>query len=120
MNWMVHIVRFFIPFIVLYTIGYYVPGFSALTITWIFILSALVFSGDWLVEKIFRFDLFGRFQRGIISLLVSAIVVFVATLAIPDGNVPFGSSILAALIIGILISFIPDTNEKINKREALK
>ena len=119
MRWVVNLLRFFIPFIVLYSIGYYIPGFSALTVSWIFFLSILVFIGDWLVEKFFKTTFLGRFQKGVISFLVSTMVVLIATLAIQGGNVPLGSALLAALIIGVLINLIPDV-EKNNVSEVRK
>lgn len=110
-----HALRFLIPFIVLYTIGYYIPGFSALTVSWIFLLSVLVFVGDWLVEKYFKVSFLGRFQHGVISFIVSTLVVLITTLAIEGGNVPLGSALLAALIIGVLIGLIPEIENEYPK-----
>lgn len=109
------LVRFLIPFAVLYTIGYYVPGFSALTISWIAGLSFLIMLGDWLAEKIFPMEYLGKFQDGVINFLVSTVVIFTATWGIQYGNVPLSASLLAALIIGILMVFVP--REEREKRQ---
>ncbi len=112
------LVRFLIPFAVLYTIGYYVPGFSALTIGWITVLSFLIMAGDWLVEKAFPMEFLGRFQDGVINFLVSAIVIFTVTLGIEYGNVPLPASLLAALIIGILMIFVPREERQVSMEKA--
>jgi hypothetical protein len=105
----IEILRFLVPFVVLYTIGYYVAGFSALTVSWIFVLSLLIFLGDWLLEMVFHLDrYFGRFHKGIISFLVSAVVIFMITQIIEGGNVPISGALLAAIIIGGLMTLIPD------------
>jgi uncharacterized membrane protein YhhN len=100
--------RFVIPFAVLYTIGYYVPGFSALTVPWIIMLALLIMAGDWLIERVFPGDAFGRFQEGIMNFLVSAVIIFTVTLALKDGKVPFSGSLLAALLIGVLLALVPN------------
>lgn len=94
-------IRILIPVAVLYTIGYYVPGFSALTIPWILILSVLITVGDWIIQRVIpgKSSLIGR---GIINFLISAVVIFTVTMAIEGGNVPLGGALLAALIIGVL------------------
>lgn len=97
--------RFLIPFVVLFTLGYYVPGFSALTIPWLIVLSALTVLGDWLVNSMIGGDI-SRWGRGVITFLVNAVVVFFATYAIEGGHVPLGSSALAALIIAVISNLV--------------
>lgn len=101
------LLRFIIPFVVLYTIGYYIPGFSALTLAWITLLSLIIMAGDWLMERIFKDYRFGRFQDGVINFLVSAVVIFTVTMGIEGGNVPLTGALLAAFIIGVLLLIIP-------------
>ena len=43
-------IQLLIPLVVLYTIGYYVSGFSALTIPWIILLSVLIFLVNRMME----------------------------------------------------------------------
>lgn len=101
----VWVVRFLIPFAVLYSIGYLVPGFSALTILWISGLAALITIGEWLVIKLIgrRMNQWGQL---IIYFLVATFIIFTVTLAIEDGNVPLNAALLAAAIIAVLNLFL--------------
>lgn len=94
-----------IPFVVLFTIGYYVPGFSALTIPWLIALSGLAVLGDWLANIFMGHDV-NRWGRGVITFLVNSIVIFLATYGIEGGHVPLGASLLAALIITLLSNMV--------------
>ncbi len=105
MNLIIWGIRFLIPFVVLFTIGYFVPGFSALTITWLIILSGLAVLGDRLARSIIGHDI-SRWGRGIITFLVNVVVIFLATYGIKGGHVPLGASLLAALIIAVLSNLI--------------
>lgn len=98
-------IRFLIPFMVLFTIGYYVPGFSALTITWLITLSVLAVLGDRLVNSIIGQDI-NRWGKGVITFLVNTIVIFLATYVIQGGHVPLGAAMFAALIIAILSNLV--------------
>ncbi len=101
-----------IPIVVLFTIGYYVPGFSALTIPWIIALSVIIALGEWLINKAIIGKFQNRFASFIIDFLVATVVIFSVTLAIEGGNVPFGSSLLAAATIAILTELINPNNVK--------
>ena len=73
-------------------------------------------AGDWVIEQIFPMQFLGKFQDGVISFLVSAVVIFTTTLAIEYGNVPLGGSLLAALIIGTLMSLIPANRHEVREK----
>lgn len=111
MRLLLWVIRFLIPVVVLYTIGYFVPGFSALTIGWILLLSVLILGVQWLVER-----LIGRNPNGlarfIIHFLVAAFVIFTVTLGIQGGHVPLGGSLLAALIISALTALLAGISVK--------
>lgn len=113
------LLRFVIPFVILYTIGYYIPGFSALTVSWIILLAGLIMVGDWLMERIFPAHTFGRFQDGIINFLVSTVVIFTVTLGIEHGNVPLSGALIAALVIGVLMTIIPNERSVKKKEEPI-
>ncbi|HEX3044963.1 MAG TPA: hypothetical protein VHY08_09410 [Bacillota bacterium] len=109
------LIRFFIPFVVLYTIGYYVPGFSALTITWLFTLALLILIGEGLAQraigkKISRIGLF------IVNFLVASVIIFTVTLGIRGGNVPLGAALLAAAIIAALNTLVSLSRKAISIR----
>jgi len=97
----VWVVRFLIPFTVLYSIGYLVPGFSALTILWIVGLTVLITIGEWLSIKLIgrRMNQWGQL---IIYFLVAVFIISMVTLAIEDGNVPLSGALLAAAIMAAL------------------
>lgn len=97
--------RFLIPFVVLFTIGYYVPGFSALTIPWLMLLSGLIAIGDWWVNRIIGGKT-TRWGRGLITLLLGTAVIYFVTFAIEGGHVPLGGSSLAALFIAVFSNLI--------------
>jgi putative membrane protein len=97
-------VQFLIPLVVLYTIGYYIPGFSALTLPWIILLSVLIFLGERFLQWTIRQP--NRFGRTLINFLVAAAIIFTLTLAIEGGNVPLGGALLAAVIIAVLTELV--------------
>lgn len=99
------IVRFLIPFIVLYTIGYFIPGFSALTVGWIALLTVLIVAIDWFVLRLFGPGV-NRLTRIIINFFVSTAVIFTVTLGIQGGNVPLTGALLAAILIALLTVWI--------------
>ena len=105
MKIVIWLLRILIPMIVLYTIGYYVPGFSALTIPWIVLLTVLILAGDWVAARIMG-QRTGRFGRGLISFLVATVIIFTVTLAIEGGSVPLGGALLAAAIIAVLFALL--------------
>lgn len=92
------LLRFLIPFAVLYTIGYFVPGFSALTVLWLILLSVLIVIGDLLVIAALgtRMSQWGRL---VIHFLTATFIIFTVTLAIQGGHVPLEGALLAAAII---------------------
>lgn len=98
MGILILLVRFLIPFVVLYTIGYFVPGFSALTLLWLFLLSVIIVIGDLLIIAAFgtRITQWGRLA---IHFLTIAFIIFTVTLAIQGGHVPLSGALLASAII---------------------
>lgn len=105
MNLLIWGLRFLIPFVVLFTIGYYVPGFSALTVPWLIILSVLIVVVDRLVNSMIGGNV-SRWGRGLFTFLVSTAVIFFTTYAIEGGHVPLGSALLGALIIAVLSNMV--------------
>jgi hypothetical protein len=112
MRWLARIVQMTIPLVVLYTIGYYIPGFSALTIPWIVLLTVLIFFAN----RLIRWAMGGvnnSLGRMVIDFLVATVVVFTVTLAIDGGNVPLGGAMLAAIIIAVLTELVNPQKGKI-------
>ena len=98
-------IQFLIPLVVLYTIGYYIPGFSALTIPWIVLLALLILLSNrfilWAIGGVSH-----RFGRVMIDFLAAAVIIFSLTLAIDGGNVPLAGALLAAFIIAGLTELV--------------
>ncbi|MGE5583907.1 MAG: hypothetical protein ACM3X9_15425 [Bacillota bacterium] len=112
MKWLKWGLQLLIPLVVLYTIGYYVPGFSALTVSWVIGLSVLIFMGELLVELTLG-KVSNRLGVAILGFLVSTAVLFTVTLAIEGGHVPLGGALLAAAIIAVLTAFVNPVNAKL-------
>jgi len=110
LKWIMRIVQFLIPFVVLYTIGYYLPGFSALTIPWLLLLALLIFLGSRLIQS-FLGNVTKSLGRILINFLIATVIIFTVTLAIEGGNVPLGGALLAALIIAGLTELVSEKNE---------
>ncbi len=105
------ILRFIIPFVVLYTLGYLVPGFSALTVSWITFLAALITLSEWVVNKIFG-ERISRVGEVLIDFLIAAVIIATVTLAIEGGNVPLWGALLAAAIIAVLDMILLKSREQ--------
>jgi uncharacterized membrane protein YvlD (DUF360 family) len=101
MKVIVWVLRFIIPLIVLYVIGYFISGFSALSFRWLFWLSTLIAVGNWVIFRVFNP---GRYPRAklLLNFLVATVVIFMMTQFIEGGQVPLGGSLLAALIISLI------------------
>jgi uncharacterized membrane protein YvlD (DUF360 family) len=107
MGVLIWLIRFLIPGVVLYTIGYFVPGFSALSFWWLLWLGGIIAIGNWLI-----FRVLGVRRRAtvkfILNFLVATVVIFTMTSGIEGGQVPLGGSLLAALLISLLQTMVPD------------
>jgi uncharacterized membrane protein YvlD (DUF360 family) len=104
MRWLL---RGIIPLVVLYAIGYFVAGFSALSFRWLFWLAALIAVGNWLIVRVFNIGNH-PVAKLLINFLMVTVVIFMMTQVIEGGQVPLGGSLLAALIISLLQILIPD------------
>jgi hypothetical protein len=102
------LVRLFIPLAVLYTLGYFVTGFSGLTLSWLMLLSIVIVGSYGVVIHVLG-GLPNRMERIVIGFFVSAVVIFTVTFGIRGGHVPLGRSLLAALLISLFYAFIPQT-----------
>ena len=98
-------IQLLIPLVILYTIGYYIPGFSALTIPWIILLAVVIFTAEKLLDWVLR-KVINRFGRILIHFLAATVIIFTLTLAIEGGNVPLGGALLAAAIIAVLTELV--------------
>jgi multisubunit Na+/H+ antiporter MnhF subunit len=109
MKAVIWLLRFAIPLVVLYSIGYFVAGFSALSFYWLFWLAILIAGGNWLIFRVFK-ERQTSGRKFVLNFLVATVVIFMVTLFIKGGSVPLGGSILAALIISLLQTLVPASN----------
>lgn len=107
------LLRFLIPIVVLFMIGYLVPGFSALTFSWVVFLAILIVLGNWLfgMASLGKASRFGAF---LVNFLIGLVVIYTVTFTIQGGHVPLAAAILAALIIAGLDNWIlPSITKKV-------
>jgi hypothetical protein len=96
-NWIRLVIRAAATFIVLFLLGYIVPGFSALTIGRLAVVSLLTAVISSLVEMAVKPG--SPRDRSIILFLVTAVVVYLYSMVMIDVRPPIVSTLLAAAII---------------------
>ncbi|HHU81393.1 MAG TPA: hypothetical protein GXZ26_00085 [Firmicutes bacterium] len=96
-NWIRLVIRAAATFIVLFLLGYIVPGFSGLTLGRLAAVSLLVAVISSLVEMAVRPG--SPRDRSIILFLVTAVVVYLYSLAMINVRPPVVSTLLAAAIV---------------------
>lgn len=96
-NWLRLVIRAAATFIVLFLLGYVVPGFSGLTIGRLAVVSLLTAVLTLLVEMAVKPG--SSRDRSIIIFLVAAVVVYLYSLVMIDVRPPVVSTLLAAAII---------------------
>jgi hypothetical protein len=89
----------------LYLIGYYIPGFSALTVGWLVLLAGLIYAGEWLIDRLAGTHS-SRLGRALVDFCVAFVVVFSVTFAIEGGHVPLLGALLAAALISLGTVFL--------------
>ncbi len=107
-DWLRHIVRFIVSVLVLMGIGYVVPGFDVMNITTAALAALVITALGYLVELVMG-EKVSPYSRGIVGFIVSAIVIYVTQFVVPGMGVTIIGALLAALIIGIIDTFIPTT-----------
>jgi hypothetical protein len=107
---LIWLIRFLIPGVVLYASGYFISGFSALSLPWLLWLGGLIAIGNW---SIFRFMGVGchATTKFVLNFLVATLVIFIMTSVIEGGQVPLGGSLLAAFLISLLQIMVPELRD---------
>src|SRR5690606_8153853 len=96
-NWIRLVIRAAATFVVLFLLGYIVPGFSGLTIGRLAVVSLLTAVISSLVEMAVKPG--SPRDRSIILFLVSAVVVYLYSLVMINVRPPVVSTLLAAALI---------------------
>lgn len=105
-SWGQLIMRFIISAIVIGVAAFITPGFRIEGL-WGVVFAALAISIiNYIIEKVFNIDV-SPFGRGIVSFIVSAIVIYISQFVVPTMSVTLFGAILGALVIGIIDMVIP-------------
>jgi len=105
-SWGQLIMRFIISAIVIGVAAFITPGFRIEGL-WGVVFAALAISIiNYIIEKVFNIDV-SPFGRGIVSFIVSAIVIYISQFVVPAMSVTLFGAILGALVIGIIDMVIP-------------
>lgn len=99
MNWFRILVRFGLAFVVLYLLGYVVPGFSGLTLPLLALIGATVALVSALIER--QFNLGSKRQRAL-SLFLSTVVIIYFFSLIFIGRPPVASAVIAAILLSLV------------------
>lgn len=105
MNWIRVFIRLAISFVVLYIMGYVVPGFSGLTVPLLLGISAIIALISAVVENTTHPE--STRARAVTLFLISTGVIYIYTLAVA-GRPPVVSTILAALLVAMVDLVYPE------------
>ncbi len=109
MNWNSLLLRLTMGFIILFFLGYLVPGLSALTITHLIIVSLLLAFLSTVGENIIIADT--RAKKSILLLVVSAVTVYFYAWVIVGTRLPVVSVLLTTALITLLDHLFTAQNE---------
>ena len=107
-QWLRHIVRLVVSALVLMFVSFLVPGFMTASFTTAVVAAIVITLLGWLVEAVMGRTV-SPYARGIVGFLVSALVIYVASLIVTGFSVTVGGALIAALVIGIVDMFVPTT-----------
>lgn len=106
-RWLGLIIRFVVSALVLLVIGWLLPGIRVSGFTGALIAAVVIALLGYLVEAIFG-DRISPQRRGIVGFITSAVVIYLAQFIIPAYlSVNILGAILAALVIGVVDTFVP-------------
>lgn len=115
MNWIRFVIRAVASFVVIFLLGYIVPGFSGFTYTHLLISSILVALAASLADMALRPE--SRRQRSIILFVASAVVIYLYSIIAVDVRPPLASTLLAGVAIGFVDWIFPEHPREERKEE---
>lgn len=101
-----HLIRFIVAAIVLWIVGFLVPGFRVEGFGSAFLAALVIAALGWLIETFMGRDI-SPYARGLVGFLVSAIVIYVTQFIVTGVQASLLGALLAALAIGVIDLFIP-------------
>ncbi len=106
MLWINHLVRFFIATLVLYLVGFLVPGFTIRGISTAILAAAVIAAMGWIFESFFGGEL-SPYGRGITGFLITALIIYLTNFIVQGVHITVIGALLAALVVGIADLFLP-------------
>ncbi|MEO3943832.1 phage holin family protein [Gorillibacterium sp. CAU 1737] len=100
------VLRFLAAAIVLMITAWLVPGFRIGSFTSALLLALVIAGLGWLTERLFHREV-TPFSRGTVGFLLSAAVLYLASLVVPGSRITLLGSLVASLVIGIFDLFVP-------------
>lgn len=106
MNWVSHVGRFIIASLVLFIVGFLVPGFSIQGYSTAIVAAAVITALGWMAEAFIGGQV-SPYGRGIIGFLSTALIIYLTKYIVEGVKVTLIGALLAALFIGIIDLFLP-------------
>ena len=101
-------IRLIVSAIVLMVTAAIVPGFRSLGFTQALLAAIAIAAVSYLIETIMGKNV-SPYGRGVVSFIVSAVVIYMVQFLVPGLSVSVFGAILGALVIGIIDLFVPTT-----------
>ena len=100
------IIRLIVIMIILAVTSFLTPGFRISGLISFLIAALVITILDYVVEKIMGVDA-SPFGKGIKGFIISAIIIYITQLFVPNMQVSIIGALIAALVIGILDAILP-------------
>lgn len=103
------VVRFLVSALVLMLIGWFLPGIRVAGFTGALVAAVVIAALGYLVETVLGPKISPR-SRGLVGFITAAVVIYVAQFIVPAFlSVNILGALLAALVIGVVDTFVPTT-----------
>ncbi len=107
-DWLRMLIRLVVSAIVLMVVAAIVPGFRSLSFTHALLAAIAIAAVSYLIETFLGKNV-SPYGRGVVSFIVSAIVIYLVQFIVPGLSVSVFGALLGALVIGIVDLFVPTT-----------
>lgn len=116
MKWWNWVVRFVVSYVVLFVLGYIVPGFSALSMGWIAWLSLLIMVLDGVLDQLMSPEGKAGITGSMMTFVIATLITYVGTMQLQYGRVPFWGALVAGAIIGVIVNLVSRTEQKLEQQ----
>ena len=116
MNWTRLLIRSSSVFLILFLMGYLIPGFSGFTYLHLLATALLIGLTSSLVDLFLKPNT--AWERSVIVFLTSAVVVYVYSMSVARMRPPLSGTVLAAALIGLIDLVFPErTSTDLERKE---